>query len=675
MHLILRDFSKHPIQKVLGFLNDVPDLYKVSSNVSADGRKAGQYYVKQAQTILCEAAKSDNHLRIVLALINADTVVDNPKSSFSPIMCAAEHGSTEVIKALIAHRASVDRCNVRKETSLFIACHRAQWDAAKLLYDNGADPLITNEDGDSAFTVAKERCGVALLQHMAKKDAGIRQILVDCLSLSDACKYGYDLVASNYDIDSLSAEEIKDAVTQSCFSRSTAILENFSTKLDDLSLSMQMGKAYQAGHCDCLAVLIKFCSKRKELPCPDISLAETCKHINFANLTYFLIEKGQHVNKDHGEPLRNAAEYGNMNAVKYLIQYGADVNLVSSDGVTPLLLASKGNHLDVVDILLKYTADVNIETNKKETPLTISCKTSNLQLVNLLLSSNPVPDLNQKNHDEKTPLEIAIDNQQAAIAMALFKKGANLPLECTSQSNDQFLKKLCHVGKTDLVKRYLQIAKRTVAINEQVLYVVVKAGNVELLKLLLSSDNVSVDSKVIVAALRYACTTGSVSIVKLLTDYDYRKFWQSVQEDNESHLHAAIRYENALLVSFLLDTGCIPRNNCPVSAAFGSEDILKCVLKYDIPTTSLNTSLMAVCRSPRRTAELHSCARQLLDRSAYVNYQDIEDPDHLTVLIAATLKSSISLVRLLLERGADPNIRDNKERSPFLWHVILAITK
>ena len=227
-HLILRDSSNQPIQKVLGFLNDVPDLYKVSSNVSADGRKAGLYYAKQAQTILCEAAKNDNHLSIVLALLNADTVVDDPESALSPLMCAAEHGSTEVIKVLIVHRAPVDRCNARKETSLFIACHHAQWDAAKLLYDNGADPLMTNEDGDSAFIVAKQKHGVTLLQYMAGKDDGIWRMLVDSISLSDACKYGYDLVARNYDIDSLSAEEIKDAVTQACLSRNTIILEHFS---------------------------------------------------------------------------------------------------------------------------------------------------------------------------------------------------------------------------------------------------------------------------------------------------------------------------------------------------------------------------------------------------------------------------------------------------------------
>ena len=591
-------------------------------------------------------------------------MVDDPESVLSPLMCAAEHGSTEVIKALIAHKASVDCCNARKETSLFTACQHTRWDAAKLLYDNGADPLICNEDGDSAFTVAKKRDGVALLQHMAGKDDGIWQMLVDSISLPYVCMYGYDHVARHYDIESLSAEEIKHAVTLAClWSGRTTILEHFSSKLDDHSLSKLITQAYEAGHCDCVDVLIILCVERQDLLCPDISLAETCKNADFTNLTYFLIEKGQDVNKDHGEPLRNAGERGNLNAVKYLIQFGAKVNMMNAKGVTPLFLACKGNHLDVADVLLKYSANVNTETDQKETPLTASCKNSNQEIVNLLLSNSPAPDLNQKNHDEKTPLEVAINNQQSTIAMALVNKGAKLPLECaTSQSYDQFFQNLCQFGNTDLVKKYLQMTEKFVAIDGGAFHVAIRAGNAELIELFLSSCKVFVNKKVLASALRCACMTGSVSIVKLIVDFHDGEFWRSVQEDNESHLYVAIRHEHASLVSFLTDNGCVPQDDCPLQTAFRSKDILNLLLRYYILITSIDTALMAVCKAGHRTAEF--CARQLLDNSASVNYQDMDDPDQLTVLIAATLKSSISLVRLLLERGADPNIMDNKGRNP-----------
>ena len=671
MHLILRASFNQPIQKVLYFLNNNPDLFKVSSNVSSDGRKAGQYYKQQAQTILREAAKSDNNLRTVLALINADTAVDDPEIAISPLLFAAEQGSSEVIKTLIKHGASVDHCNFRKETSLFIACQHAQWDAAKLLYENGANVFTTNIDDKSAFTIAKEKHGIALLQHMAKKDEAIRQQLVNDISLTDACKYGYDLVARSYDIGDLSAEQIKEAVTKSCLSRSTIILEHFSPKLDDHSLSRQITQAYESGHCDCVDVLLKFCVGRQDLPIPVISLAETCKNMDFTNLTYFLIDKGRGVNKDLGEPLRNAAAHGNLNAVKYLIEFGAEVNMVNAKGVSPLLLACKGNHLNIAEILLNYTADINAETDEKETPLLASCKDTNSQFINLLLSNNPSPLLDKRNKDGKTALQIAIDNHQSTAAMALIQKGAHLPFNHALHWNIGFLQKLCSIGNVPLVKMYLSDEnedkdhpREKITTNEKLFSIVIRAGNVPLLQLLLTSDKIHTDEKTLTSALCYACMTGSVDSVKMFIQYDNGKFWETAVYENLLHLNAAIVYEKTTLVSLLLTSGCIPDEDCPLSASFRSKDMLCQLLQHDFefPVAKQNTTLMAVCKGGDRTAEF--CARQLLNKSADSNYTDMEDPDQLTVLMAATLKQSTSLVTLLLERGADPNITDKKGRSP-----------
>ena len=648
----------------------------MSNNVSADGRKAGQYYAAQAHTVLCEAAKHDNNLGTVLALINADTVVDDPESGFSPLMLAAQYGSTEVMKALIKHGVSVDRCNSRNETSLLIACQQKQWDAAKLLYDNGANVFTTNKDDQSGFIVAKENHGVAFLQYMAEKDEDIRQLLLSSISLSDACKFGYNLVAKNYDIDNISAVEIRDAVTKSCVSRSTIILDHFSPKLDDQSLSRQITQAYESGHYHCVDVLLKFCAGRQNMPCPDISLAETCKNVDFINLTYFLIEKGQDVNKDLGEPLRNAAEHENTNAVKYLMEFGADVNMVNTKGVSPLLLACERNHVDIVEILLNYTADINIETNQKETPLIASCKLGNLQVVNLLLSRNPSPNLNKQNQEGKTALEVAIDNYHSAVVVALDKKGAHLPLQHASHKDIQFLQKLCRVGCVHLIEMYLSCENEGVGferrskrrkqsekmeINEQLLNIVIRAENKDLLQLLLKSDKLKTMKTTILSALKCACMTGSFDIVKMIIQNNKGK-WKTIQKENKSHLYVAIQYEHASLVSLLVDSGCVPGADCPINAAFRSKDILCLLLQHDVPVASVNATLMAVCKAGHRTAEF--CARQLLNKSAHVNYRDIKDPDHLTVLLASILKQSTSLVALLLERGADPNLTDNKGRSP-----------
>ena len=260
-------------------------------------------------------------------------------------------------------------------------------------------------------------------------------------------------------------------------------------------------------------------------------------------------------------------------------------------------------------------------TNEKETPLIVSCANGNLQIVNLLLSCNPAPNLNKQNKDGKTALEVAIDNYHSAIVMALVNKDAHLPPKRTACMDIQFLQKICRVGEAGLLKTYLSGEdEEEMEITARLLDVMIRAENIPLLELLLASDNVFIEQESLVSALRCACMTGSVYVVKMITEYDNGKFWESAQNNNESHLYVAISYEHARLVSFLIDCGCVPGKDSPLHEAFRSKDILNQLLKYDIPTTRLNSALMAVCRAGHRTAEV--CARQLLDVSADVNYRD-----------------------------------------------------
>lgn len=63
--------------------------------------------------------------------------------------------------------------------------------------------------------------------------------------------------------------------------------------------------------------------------------------------------------------LFDAASRGNLNMVKLLIEYGADVSKTDANNWTPLLSAGLNNHLDVVKYLVARGASINTCIGKK----------------------------------------------------------------------------------------------------------------------------------------------------------------------------------------------------------------------------------------------------------------------------------------------------------------------
>lgn len=142
-----------------------------------------------------------------------------------------------------------------------------------------------------------------------------------------------------------------------------------------------------------------------------------------------LLAKGFSINyKDHTDmtPLDNAATRGNMEMVKLLLEYGADVNaanpVVGAAGsgnrelvelllehgakVDGLYIAVREGHEEIVELLLENGADVNIRAKKANgrTPLHIAVVgiNANLKIVELLISHGA--DVNARNNGGDAPL-------------------------------------------------------------------------------------------------------------------------------------------------------------------------------------------------------------------------------------------------------------------------------
>ena len=122
-------------------------------------------------------------------------------------------------------------------------------------------------------------------------------------------------------------------------------------------------------------------------------------------------------------PLGLAAFFGHVEAVKVLLDGGAQVNVSSRNALkaVPLRSAAVAGHLDIARLLVARGADVNARGEGGETPLHEVAGVGRVEFARLLLDHGA--DVNARGDDGKTPLTVAIENKQTEMANFLRSRG------------------------------------------------------------------------------------------------------------------------------------------------------------------------------------------------------------------------------------------------------------
>jgi ankyrin repeat protein len=92
------------------------------------------------------------------------------------------------------------------------------------------------------------------------------------------------------------------------------------------------------------------------------------------------------------QPLANAAKQADWEAVRELLQQGADVMDAQGDGTTALHWASYWDAGDIADPLIRAGADVNATNDLGVTPLWTACEQGSAVMVRRLLQAGADPD-------------------------------------------------------------------------------------------------------------------------------------------------------------------------------------------------------------------------------------------------------------------------------------------
>ena len=103
--------------------------------------------------------------------------------------------------------------------------------------------------------------------------------------------------------------------------------------------------------------------------------------------------------------IREAANKGNIEAVKQHLAAGTDVDARDGEGVTPLNWAALMGHKETAELLIAKGADVNAKNESGWTPLHEATDWRHEEIVELLIAAGA--DVNAKDEIGRVPLDWA----------------------------------------------------------------------------------------------------------------------------------------------------------------------------------------------------------------------------------------------------------------------------
>jgi ankyrin repeat protein len=123
----------------------------------------------------------------------------------------------------------------------------------------------------------------------------------------------------------------------------------------------------------------------------------------------------------------DAAMKGDAGAVRALLQKKADVNAAQADGATAIQWAAYRNDLQLADVLIAAGANVKLANRDGATPLWLAAENGSAPMISKLLAAGGDP--NQRTPNGETPLMMAARNGNVAALKVLLEHKADPALK------------------------------------------------------------------------------------------------------------------------------------------------------------------------------------------------------------------------------------------------------
>ncbi|XP_014611333.1 PREDICTED: ankyrin repeat and death domain-containing protein 1A-like [Polistes canadensis] len=123
-------------------------------------------------------------------------------------------------------------------------------------------------------------------------------------------------------------------------------------------------------------------------------------------------------------PIHCACTEEHLEAVKVLIELGANINAQDNEGNTPLHVATRMRQIEMVQLLLKVGANIDLTDQMGFTPLHLAASHGCKGILELLIQNGAA--LNKKCKNGNTALHLACQNNEVDTVEILINKGVDI---------------------------------------------------------------------------------------------------------------------------------------------------------------------------------------------------------------------------------------------------------
>jgi ankyrin repeat protein len=365
--------------------------------------------------------------------------------------------------------------------------------------------------------------------------------------------------------------------------------------------------------------------------------------------------------------LKAAAYSGSLAIVKLLLDRGANVNINSediNDLNTALQAAAYMGHKEVLEVLLDHGADADARGGGYQTALIAAAHRGHSDAVKVLLERGADQKIESVLHG--SPLHAAAMAQHVGAVKLLFKHGEN-----SYDTAGRALHAAAESGAVDLVRLFLR-AGADINWNSgeygTALYTACASGHTEVAKLLLEAGaDVNMQEDIYRTALQGCIENRDLEMLQMFLDRGADI--DAVGGEYGSPLRAAILLGNLPAAKILLDRGAIWDDDIFLDAVEEEAGpIIRELLRRGANPNAQNKDGSAL------QIAISNCDWKTTDWLLRFKKLDIDARGREsgeTALYDAIATGNESLVRQLIERGADVNARGSKNGSP----LGMAVTK